>query len=179
MAIFQVRTGFSRSSKGMIVISPSRAALTCSWIFMFPGCALFLFMGGTLVQRNSLAAIALFVFAGGIALLLIDASTMRAELNPTEIRRISILHRKALAVPTLVSAMYFTYRGARTLVIRSSNGHVSFSYLSFSNAQLDQIRDFAVTAASQLGRSIQTALPPPSARSVQIGIAIWISTVFL
>jgi hypothetical protein len=107
-----------------------------------------------------------------LAIFLISA---RAELTATEVTRKSAFGERTLRVSDVTSALLYSgARGGLSLRIRTARDSIMFTSSSFSNAQLRQMQEFIRMRAAEIGRQIETAMPPRTAQQVRMLIALYL-----
>jgi len=102
-----------------------------------------------------------------------------AELSAIQVRRKTMFGERTLQVSQLTSALITSGgRGSLFLTVRTASDRIMLSNSSFSNAQLREMHEFIRLRAADAGRQIQTTVPPPTARQVQMILAVYMGVLF-
>ncbi len=164
----------SMSMGGPLFFRATQANKVCVFVFLVAGPTLLAGLMAYSALTSSFdtnATIIAIVFGVGWLLSVMLAMFLmstRVELTTSQVTRQTLFGKKTLLISEMVSAMETSGgRGSLFLQIRTTTDRVMFGNLTFSNTQLGEMRDFIQARAHELGRQIQTSLPPPSARAIQ------------
>jgi hypothetical protein len=127
------------------------------------------------VQKDAPGFLVFGIFWLLLLVLAIFLISARAELTATEVKRKSAFGERSLRVSDVTSALLYSgARGGLSLTIRTARDSIMFTSNSFSNAQLHQMQEFIRMRAAEIGRQIETAMPPRTVRQVRMLIALYL-----
>jgi len=166
------------------IIRPSKAAMVLVFILFVggPAIAAILVIHEAVRQpaagSSALLGIAAVPFLACVLIGLFHIS-VSVELTPTSIVRRSMFGARGLPMSDIISALRrLGGKGTVLLTVRTASDTMTFSNMSFSDAQLLEMQDFIQQCASASSRSIQLVpLPTPPNPRASMWLAVYFSVV--